>query len=317
MHALVTGAGGFIGSHLVTRLLSDGFEVTGLDSFNDYYDAALKRANAETAVRAGAKFIEADLNLADLYAILDGVDLVFHLAGQPGVRSSWGDDFSIYTYCNISATQRLLEVSRESRKLQRFVYASSSSVYGNAERYPTSELDRPQPMSPYGVTKLAAEHLCTLYAANFDVPTVSLRYFTVYGPRQRPDMAFTRFANAAVRDEQITVYGSGEQTRDFTYVDDVVEANVLAALGSPSPGAVFNVAGGSHTSVNEVLQIFEEIAGKALNITRGNSVSGDVVRTGGDTQSIRQQLGWRPTVPLRDGIERQLRWAIESSLGPR
>jgi UDP-glucuronate 4-epimerase len=216
MHALVTGAAGFIGSHLTKRLRGEGYDVTGVDSFTDYYDVAIKRANAEGAISAGAKFINGDLNVVDLDNLLDGVDVIFHLAGQPGVRSSWGKEFSAYTHGNIEATQRLLEASRGSRTLRRFVYASSSSVYGNAERYPTSESDRPQPVSPYGVTKLAAEHLCNLYAASFEVPTVSLRYFTVYGPGQRPDMAFTRFARAALRGDEITVYGSGDQIRDFT-----------------------------------------------------------------------------------------------------
>lgn len=306
MHTLVTGAAGFVGSHLTKRLCEEGYDVTGVDSFTDYYDIALKRANADAAIRAGAKFVEGDLNVIDLNSILDGVDIIFHLAGQPGVRSSWGNDFSTYTYCNIAATQRLLEACRARRTLQRLVFASSSSVYGNAERYPTSENDRPQPVSPYGVTKLAAEQLCTLYAANFEVPTVSLRYFTVYGPSQRPDMAFTRFAAAAVRGDEITVYGSGDQTRDFTFVDDVVEANLLAATGRVPPGTVFNVAGGAHASVNEVLKIFEDLAGTKLSVTRVQAVAGDVGRTGGDTAAIRSVLGWLPTVGLRDGIARQI-----------
>jgi nucleoside-diphosphate-sugar epimerase len=311
MHALVTGAAGFIGSHLTKRLRNEGYDVIGVDSFTDYYDIALKRANAEAAIRAGVKFIEEDLNVVDLESMLDGVDVIFHLAGQPGVRSSWGTDFSTYTYCNIETTQRLLEASRGSRTLQRLVYASSSSVYGNAQRYPTSENDRPQPVSPYGVTKLAAEHLCSLYATSFEVPTVSLRYFTVYGPGQRPDMAFTRFAIAAVRGDEITVYGSGEQTRDYTYVDDVVNANLLAATRDISPGTVLNVAGGSHTSVNEVLQIFEELAGSKFSVTRVKAVAGDVLRTGGDTAAIRSVLGWRPTMSLREGIALQFGWAAE------
>jgi nucleoside-diphosphate-sugar epimerase len=309
MHALVTGAAGFVGSHLSTRLRDEGHDVIGVDSFTDYYDTALKRANAEAAIRAGVKFIEGDLNVVELDSLLDGIDVVFHLAGQPGVRSSWGSDFSTYTYCNIEATQRLLEASRGSRTLQRLVFASSSSVYGNAERYPTSENDRPQPISPYGVTKLAAEHLCSLYATTFEVPTVSLRYFTVYGPGQRPDMAFTRFAMAAVRGDEIMVYGSGAQTRDFTFVDDVVEANLLAATRDVSPGTVLNVAGGSHTSVNEALQLFEELAGSKLSVTHVKAVAGDVDRTGGDTAAIRSVLGWRPTMSLREGIARQFGWA--------
>lgn len=309
MHALVTGAAGFIGSHLTARLCAEGHDVVGVDSFTDYYDVALKHDNADAEMGAGVEFIEGDLNELDLKGILDGIDVIFHLAGQPGVRASWGTEFETYTYCNIAATQRLLEACRGSSTLRRMVYASSSSVYGNAERYPTNERDRPQPVSPYGVTKLAAEHLCCLYAASFAVPTVSLRYFTVYGPGQRPDMAFTRFAMAAVTGDPITIYGSGEQVRDFTYVDDVVEANLLAAQSSCLAGAVLNVAGGTHTSVNEVLRVFEELTGAGLAVTRVNAVAGDVHRTGGDTTAIRSALGWSPTVELREGIARQLDWA--------
>lgn len=315
MRTLVTGAAGFVGSHLTQRLCADGHEVIGLDSFTDYYDVALKRINAANAVRAGASFVEGDINEIDLERTLHNVDVVFHLAGQPGVRSSWGREFSAYTQCNIAATQRLLEASRGS-SIRRLVYASSSSVYGDAEIYPTSEGDRPQPLSPYGVTKLAAEHLCSLYAASFGLPTVSLRYFTVYGPRQRPDMAFTRFASAAARGEEITIYGSGEQLRDFTYIDDVVEANILAATRDVAPGAVFNVAGGSHTSVNDVLSIFEELADSKLAVRYVDAIAGDVKRTGGDTAAIRSVLGWRPRITLREGIARQFRWAYESMSPP-
>jgi nucleoside-diphosphate-sugar epimerase len=311
MHALVTGAAGFIGSHLTTRLCAEGHDVVGIDSFTDYYDVALKRDNADAEIGAGVDFIEGDLNKLDLKSILDGIDVIFHLAGQPGVRASWGTEFSTYTYCNIDATQRLLEACRGNSTLRRLVYASSSSVYGNADRFPTNERDRPQPISPYGVTKLAAEHLCCLYAASFAVPTVSLRYFTVYGPGQRPDMAFTRFAMAAVTGDPITIYGSGNQVRDFTYVDDVVEANLLAAERSCAAGTVLNVAGGTHTSVNEVLRVFEGLSGAALPVNRVNPVAGDVHQTGGDTAAIRSTLGWSPSVDLRDGIARQLDWATE------
>lgn len=315
MRSLVTGAAGFIGSHLAVRLLSEGHEVIAVDSFTDYYDISLKKFNADRVSQAGAQFIQDDLNSLDLDETLDGVDLIFHLAGQPGVRASWGAEFKTYTYANIDTTQRLLEACRHRPKLRRLVYASSSSVYGNAERYPTKETDLPQPVSPYGVSKLAAEHLCSLYASNFGVPTVSLRYFTVYGPGQRPDMAFTRFANAALRDEQITLFGTGDQVRDFTYVDDVVDANFRAAVGDLSPGAIFNVAGGSHASINEVLSIFEEVAGKTLAISRLERVAGDVDRTGGDTNSIRSALGWRPSVTLSEGIARQFEWAKELAHG--
>ncbi|MGK2868613.1 MAG: NAD-dependent epimerase/dehydratase family protein [Mycobacterium sp.] len=309
MRALVTGAAGFVGSHLVSGLRGQGHDVIGLDSFTDYYDVTLKRANAEQAIRAGAHFIDGDLNVVDLHSLLDGVDVVFHLAGQPGVRSCWGKDFSTYTYCNIEATQRLLEACKEHRTLRRLVYASSSSVYGNADRYPTSEQDRPKPFSPYGVTKLAAEHLCNLYAEGFGVPAVSLRYFTVYGPGQRPDMAFSRFSLAAARGDDIVVYGSGEQIRDFTFVQDVVAANILAATCAIRPGTVLNVAGGSHTSVNEVLRIIQDVAGTELSVIHAGAVAGDVHQTGGDTTAIRSVLQWRPVVGLREGIEHQFHWA--------
>lgn len=310
MRALVTGAAGFVGHHLAMRLRADDVDVIGIDSFTDYYDAAIKRANADLLQRRGVDVVEADLKTADLKAILSGVEVIFHLAGQPGVRASWGDEFVRYTRDNVDATQHLLEASRGSRTLKRLVYASSSSVYGNAERHPTRETDLPLPVSPYGVTKLAAEHLCSAYAASFGVPTVALRYFTVYGPGQRPDMAFTRFAHAALRDEEISIFGSGEQVRDFTYVSDVVEANVLAAHASVSHGSVFNVAGGSHTSVNEVLRIFEKILGRELNVRRVDPMAGDVRRTGGDTSSIEAALGWRPRVRLEEGVARQIDWAL-------
>lgn len=308
MHAVVTGAAGFIGSHLARRLRDDNHEVTGIDSFTDYYGESLKRANADAVIHSGVTLLEADLNSADLDAILNGVDVIFHLAGQPGVRSSWGHDFPIYTRSNVDATQRLLEASRNAGTLKRFVYASSSSIYGDAESYPTREDAQPRPVSPYGVTKLAAEHLCTLYAKNFGVPTVSLRYFTVYGPGQRPDMAFTRFLRAAVEGHKLTVYGSGEQIRDFTYVGDVVSANLLAAAGDLRPGTVLNVAGGSHTSVNEVLEIIGDLTGSPPATEYVERAVGDVQRTGGDTTAIRSALGWIPSVSLRDGIRSQLEW---------
>src|SRR5262245_64919423 len=223
-HALVTGVAGFIGSHLAERLLRDGVRVTGVDCFTDYYDPAIKRRNLERA-RSHPEFalVELDLGEADLAALPD-VQVVYHQAAQPGVRASWGADFAIYTHHNVLATQRLLERYRGS-SLERFVYASSSSVYGDAERYPTDEGLLPRPLSPYGVTKLAGEHLALLYARNFGMPVVALRYFTVYGPRQRPDMAFHRFCRALLTGQAITVYGDGRQSRDFTFVADAVEAN--------------------------------------------------------------------------------------------
>ncbi|MDZ7885521.1 MAG: NAD-dependent epimerase/dehydratase family protein [Mycobacterium sp.] len=232
MTALVTGVAGFIGSTLAERLVSSGQKVIGIDSFSDYYDRETKELNLARLSTAGEfTLLEADLNTVDLSALLADVEVIYHQAGQPGVRKSWGADFVRYVEANISATQRLLESSRNSApKLTRFVYASSSSVYGDAENYPTRESDCPQPRSPYGVTKLAAEHLVSLYAANFGLPAVSLRYFTVYGPRQRPDMAFNRFISGALSGSRLTVHGDGKQIREFTYVDDIVEANVRAGV---------------------------------------------------------------------------------------
>src|SRR5215213_5528429 len=228
MTALVTGAAGFIGSHLADRLLADGVEVRAVDRLSDYYDVDLKRANlANLETHSSFSFLEGDLNQTELGPLLDGVEVVFHLAAQPGVRASWGREFEIYLSDNLLATQRLLEECRE-RELRRFVFASSSSIYGDAERFPTKETDPPAPVSPYGVTKLAAEHLSRQYFGGFGVPTVGLRYFTIFGPRQRPDMAFNRFIRAGLDGEAIDVYGDGLQERDFTYVGDAVEATVAA-----------------------------------------------------------------------------------------
>lgn len=312
MRALVTGVAGFVGSNLARQLLREGHEVVGIDVLTDYYEVSIKRGNLASIPEAGFTFHEADLNTADLATLLADVDWVFHEAGQPGVRMSWGKDFAVYVRQNIEATQRLLEAAKDAPNLERLVYASSSSVYGNAERYPTSEEDRPQPVSPYGVTKLAAEHLCSLYASNFGVPTVSLRYFTVYGPGQRTDMAFTRFVRAAVLDDTITIYGTGEQIRDFTFVDDVVAANIAAASRPVDPGTVLNVAGGSNVSVNETLAIIEGLNGRPLKVAHAEVVKGDVFRTGGDTTRISTVLGWRPEVTIEQGLARHLAWAQQT-----
>ena len=310
MKAFVTGVAGFVGSHLTRELLARGHEVTGIDSFTDYYDPAIKRRNTANLERA--RIVEADLNEADLRSLLSGHDVVFHQAGQPGVRKSWGSDFREYISANIAATQKLLEAAVETPSLKRLVYASSSSIYGNAERYPTSELDRPEPVSPYGVTKLAAEHLCTLYAKNFGLPTVSLRYFTVYGPGQRPDMAFTRFTRAAVCDEEIVIYGDGTQVRDFTFVEDVVEANIAAGESTVQPGSIYNVAGGTSVDVNTVLKQLSEIAGHELRVRHEGKVSGDVWQTGGATTAIQTDIGWQPKVRLAEGLEAHYAWAQDT-----
>ena len=246
---LVTGAAGFVGSHLVEALLAEGRDVVGVDAFTPYYDRATKEANLRDAREDDRfRFVEADLRDADLAALLDGAEVVYHQAAQPGVRLSWSDGFATYDSCNVLATQRLLESALQAG-VARFVYASSSSVYGNADRYPVEEADLPKPHSPYGVTKLAAEHLCGLYAANHGLPTVALRYFTVYGPRQRPDMAFHRLIESALDQQRFPLYGDGSHVRDFTFVGDVVRANVLAGRTDVPAGTVVNICAGGSTAM--------------------------------------------------------------------
>jgi UDP-glucuronate 4-epimerase len=309
---LVTGVAGFIGSTLAARLLADYHDVVGVDVLTDYYDPQVKRENLRRLEHPRFRFVETDLTTGDIAPLVAQAELVFHEAGQPGVRASWGTAFDRYIVDNIASMQRLLELAVQAPNLRRFVYASSSSVYGDAERFPTLETDLPQPVSPYGVTKLAAEHLCTLYARNYGLPTVSLRYFTVYGPRQRPDMAFTRFCQAVHADREIELYGTGEQVRDFTYVDDVVEANLrvgLAGVEQVPAGSVYNVAGGASTTVNEVLALLARISGKEVRVTRHPAVRGDAFRTGGNTTALRRATGWVPQVGLEEGLTEQYRWA--------
>ncbi len=308
MKALVTGAAGFVGSHLVDHLLGLGHEVVGVDCFLDYYPRAYKERNLSSArTRDRFAFVEADLTQTDLRALLEGVEWVFHQAAQAGVRASWGEEFRIYSDHNVYATQRLLEACRGHRALKRVVYASSSSVYGDTEDLPMRETSMPKPVSPYGVTKLAAEHLAWLYWKNFGLPTVSLRYFTVYGPRQRPDMAFHRFIRAALRDERVTLFGDGTQSRDFTYVSDIVAANVSAAERAPD-GSVFNIGGGSRTTVNEVLETIGELVGRPLRVDRLDAQKGDVRHTAADTSAAQRFLGYRPQVSLREGLQAEIDW---------
>ncbi|MBW4780767.1 NAD-dependent epimerase/dehydratase family protein [Rhodococcus fascians] len=316
MKVIVTGCAGFIGSTLCEHLLrrDDVSSVIGIDSLTDYYSRDLKLRNLSLLQDDRFHFVQEDLLTANLAELMVGVDYVFHQAGQPGVRSSWGTEFDMYVERNVSATQRLLEAAKHSKTLKRLVYASSSSVYGDAETFPTSESTRPAPLSPYGVTKLSAEHLCVLYAKNFDVPTVSLRYFTVYGPRQRPDMLFTRIMMAAHGHWDLELYGTGDQVRDFTYVDDIVQANMLAALGPVEAGAVFNVSGGSNVSVNDVLHIVNSLAPSPLSFKSGDKVKGDVVRTGGDSSLIHSSIGWEPKTSISDGLATMYRYYADLSL---
>jgi nucleoside-diphosphate-sugar epimerase len=309
--ALVTGAAGFIGSHLASALLDRGAEVTGLDCFTDYYPRVIKEANlAVNAGRPGFHFVQGSLQHADLGALVDQKTHVFHLAAQAGVRKSWGADFRIYTELNVDATQRLLEAC-VGRPLHRFVYASSSSVYGDNVSIPMREDALPQPVSPYGVTKLAAEHLCHLYFVNHQVPATSVRYFTVYGPRQRPDMAFHKFIKAALKGGAVTLYGDGEQTRDFTYVTDAVAATI-AAGETGVPGRAYNIGGGSRVSVNRLFEILGRIHGSPLTIRREPSQKGDMRDTFADSSLARQDLGFTPRVSLEEGLEAEYRWLAGS-----
>jgi len=310
-HCLVTGVAGFIGSHLAERLLDLGSTVTGVDCFTDYYSHELKQRNLQGLNRRpGFELRVANLADGGLADLVEGAAYIFHEAGQPGVRTSWGDDFAVYLRDNVLATQRLLEAARGSRGLRRFVYASSSSVYGNATELPVSEAARPQPYSPYGVTKLAGEHLCSLYAANFGLPTVSLRYFTVYGPRQRPDMAFARFFRALLDGGTIELHGDGEQTRDFTFVGDAVEANLLAggAGESSPPGAVYNIGGGSRVTVNEVIGQMAAMVGREATVSHLPVQDGDARHTFADTRAAARDIGFRPRVQLTAGLRAQLEW---------
>jgi UDP-glucose 4-epimerase len=308
--ALVTGAAGFIASHLSAALLDSGASVTAIDCFTDYYPRALKEANlAGLKGRSGFSFIEAALQDVDLKALLQGVTHVFHLAGQAGVRKSWGSDFDVYIRDNIQATQRLLEALAQ-QQIQKYVYSSSSSVYGNNVPLPMRETTYLQPLSPYGVTKLAGEHLGNLYFANYGVPTVSLRYFTVYGPRQRPDMAFQRFLTAARDGAEITLYGDGHQTRDFTFVADIVAANIAAAAQG-RPGGVYNIGGGSRVSMNDVLALIEKVTGRKVTVRREPEQKGDMRHTYADTSAARRDLDFTPRVTLEDGLDQQYRLLIQ------
>ena len=309
--ALVTGCAGFIGSQIVERLADMGYEILGVDALRKAYDVSLKRRHlSDLSVLPRFTFRELAIEEADWSQHLDGVQAVFHCAGQAGVRASWGDRFDVYLRDNVRATQRLLEACVDHPTLERFVFSSSSSVYGNAEELPVTEKALPQPVSPYGVTKLGAEHLCTLYAKTSGVPTISLRYFTVYGPRQRPDMAFHILCKALIEDSGFTLLGDGEQTRDFTYVSDIVEANIRAMQTTEASG-VFNIAGGSRVSLNEVIGTFEEIAGKKVRIERKESARGDARHTWADAGRAQDELGYRPTVSLAEGLAREYEWASE------
>jgi len=305
--ALVTGGAGFIGSHLSERLLDQGAEVTAIDCFTDYYPRPLKEANIAGLIgHPGYRLVETSLADADLPALLDGVTHVFHLAAQAGVRKSWGREFQIYTTLNVDATQILLEAC-VGRPIERVVYASSSSVYGDSVPLPMREEVPLHPVSPYGVTKLAAEQLCYLYFVNHGVPTVSLRYFTVYGPRQRPDMGFNRFFAAILDGRPLTQYGDGLQTRDFTFVADAAWATATAAVRGV-PGRVYNIGGGSRVSLREVFDLLAKVTGREIRIDLQPSQKGDMRDTYADTTLARADLGFQPSVNLEDGLRAMYNW---------
>ncbi len=303
MKALVTGCAGFIGSHLTERLLKEGFQVIGIDRFADYYAREIKEKNIAGALaHQGFSMIEKDILKMEEFP---EVDYIFHQAAQAGVRGSWGKSFEIYTRDNIQSTQRLLEFYKD-RKIKKFVYASSSSVYGDAD-LPMMENSILKPYSPYGVTKLAAENLCYLYYRNYNVPFISLRYFTVYGPRQRPEMAINLFVRAILNGTAISIYGDGNQTRDFTYVEDIVEANILSAYYDGA-GEVLNVGGGSRISVKELIKKIEKYTGAKAKLEHIEAQHGDVRDTLADTGKISRVLHWQPGVGIDEGLERYVRW---------
>lgn len=308
MRYVVTGAAGFIGSHLTEALTALGHEVAGIDSFNDYYDPARKRANA-----VGLDVAETDLLGTDLDALLAGADGVFHLAGQPGVRASFGPGFELYVERNVHASGRLFEAA--ARRGVRVAYASSSSVYGDAETYPTSEEVAPRPIAPYGVTKLCVEHLAFAHARTTGLEAVGLRYFTVYGPRQRPDMAFTPMLEALATGTPFRLFGDGSVSRSFTFVADAV-AGTIAAMERGRTGEIYNVGGGEEASLSDAIALAERIAGRGLDVERHAAAAGDVRRTRADVSKARAELGWEPTTPLAEGLRAQWEWVAARVAAP-
>ena len=298
MRYLVTGAAGFIGSQLLRTLLERGHDAIGWDAYTNYYDPALKEENA-----AGLPVERIDLAEDELR--LEGFDGVFHLAGQPGV-ASFGGVFPVYVRQNVLASQRLFEAAVPARV--RVILASSSSIYGDAATYPTPEDTSPQPIAPYGITKLACEHLAHAYGSEFGLDVVTVRYFTIYGPRQRPDMAFTRMVSCLAEGRPFELHGDGTQSRSFTYVDDAVDATI-AAMERGAPGATFNVGGGTEVSMLEAIETLNRIAGRRLDVVRIPRREGDAARTAADTTRIRAALGWEPTTPFEAGLAAQWRWA--------
>ena len=311
MLILVTGSAGFIGSHTCQALLNTGHQVRGIDCLVNYYPEIIKKANLSLlAANPDFEFWEQDLAQANMADLLNGVYGVIHLAAQAGVRNSWGTSFDEYTYHNITTIQRLLEALKEYRC--PLVFASSSSVYGNAEQFPTSEDSPCQPVSPYGMTKLAGESLCSLYYKNFNLPISILRYFTVYGPRQRPDMAFHKFIKAILLNEEITLLGDGSQIRDFTYVDDIVNATVTALFTREALGQIFNLGGGVKARITEVISLLEQKMATKARVRYLPTAKGDVKQTFADTNKARSVLNFQPKFTLEQGLEREIDWVRQN-----
>jgi nucleoside-diphosphate-sugar epimerase len=313
---LVTGAAGFVGSSLVDKLLEEGQRVVGVDCFRDYYDPAIKRNNILSASqKPDFTLLERDLSASDLSWLDEAIPssgklIIYHLAAQAGVRKSWGEHFSIYMNDNILATQRLLDWSLRRGNIQNFIFASSSSVYGEVRTLPLHEESTvPRPYSPYGVTKLAAEQLTRLYSGNFGLPSVSLRFFTVYGPRQRPDMAFHKFIQSVLKAEPIEVYGDGSQSRDFTYIVDIVQGLRLAE--SSTKGCVYNLGGGNRMRLLDVIDILEDAAGEKVEIDFQPAQSGDVRDTMASIELAERELGWKPVTPMLEGLLKEVAWIKE------
>jgi len=303
--ALITGVAGFIGSSLAEKLLKDNFKVIGIDSFTNYYSPHIKEKNIENCLKhSNFSLIRQDLDTLDLSTIFENTEYVFHLSAQPGARASWGKEFTTYVKNNISVTQKILESLKNNTTLKKFIFASSSSVYGNQSSIMNEDTSLTKPVSPYGVTKLASENLVNLYFKNYEIPIISLRYFTAYGPKQRPDMAFTRFFHSIIKDKKLIIFGNGEQTRDFTYVDDVVKATMNAAA-SDHVGEILNIGGGSVFSLMQITEFMKEITGKELEIDFKKEQKGDVKHTSADISKSENLINYKSNTDIKYGLTQQ------------
>lgn len=311
--AIVTGVAGFIGSHLAEKLIENKINVIGIDCFTDYYSKEIKIKNISNLVKnKNFSLVEKDIIDFDLSNIIKKSQYLFHEAAQPGVRASWGRQFEVYVKNNIMTTQKILESAKKEKCLDKIILASSSSVYGNQEGAMNEDNTLTRPVSPYGATKLATENLGNIYAENFDLPIISLRYFTVYGPKQRPDMAFSKFFKSNINGNEIEIFGDGAQIRDFTYISDVIEANILA-MNSLCKTGIFNIGGGSVHSINEILDMIEKITGKENIIKNKAKQKGDVFRTEANIVKAKKILNYNPKVAIEKGLEKQHQWILDNS----